>query len=279
MNMEGIAALVAAGAAVVGVSASVLVGRWQLRAALRGAEETARTGIAQAEASYRAALDAVRATATETHAQWLRSVRREAYPTFLLACSDVIDGSLRLSLETQQHEVLPDQRQARRSELQAVMSRLQDRALVVSLEGPEELGDQAQELVNTIDHIYRESLNLCALLEATHDLFLASQEPEPDPSVVAYQRALEHLIAVKSAPVVPRDRSELPADVADALDAAMRAREALSWTRYRIGLDALYYARGGDFTIQETRSQRLTQHMQQRAAFVSAARTVLRTVA
>lgn len=51
MDQEGIGAVAAAAVAALGVPAAVLVGRWQMRAALRAAEETGRAGIAQAEST------------------------------------------------------------------------------------------------------------------------------------------------------------------------------------------------------------------------------------
>ncbi|MFE5028081.1 hypothetical protein ACFRAO_33420 [Streptomyces sp. NPDC056656] len=85
MDLEGIGAIAAAAVAALGVPAAVLVGRWQMRAALRAAEETGRAGIAQAESTYRAALDAVRTEADAAHQQWRRGIRRDAYAGFLLA--------------------------------------------------------------------------------------------------------------------------------------------------------------------------------------------------
>ncbi|MFF8883165.1 hypothetical protein [Streptomyces flaveolus] len=63
MGWEGISALIAAGSAVI----TLIVGWLELRGALRAADK-----------SYRAALDSVTATASETHTQWLRTVRRKA---------------------------------------------------------------------------------------------------------------------------------------------------------------------------------------------------------
>jgi hypothetical protein len=85
MDLEGVGALSAAGVALIGIPAALLVGRWQLRVALRAAEATSEAGIAQAESVYRAALDTVRAEASAAHVQWRRGIQREAYAAFLLA--------------------------------------------------------------------------------------------------------------------------------------------------------------------------------------------------
>lgn len=53
MDLQGIGAIAAAAVTAVGIPAALLVGRWQTRAAIRNAEETGRSGIAQAEATYK----------------------------------------------------------------------------------------------------------------------------------------------------------------------------------------------------------------------------------
>ncbi|MCX4520527.1 hypothetical protein OG402_23325 [Streptomyces anulatus] len=105
MELADIGAIAAAGVAAVGIPAALLVGRWQLKGqlvaakttrevSLRAAEEAARTGVAQAEATYRAALDTVRATAAANHDQWRRTVRRDAYVQLVLASAKVEQTSL-----------------------------------------------------------------------------------------------------------------------------------------------------------------------------------------
>ncbi|WP_189764221.1 hypothetical protein [Streptomyces xanthochromogenes] len=89
MDLEGIGAVAAASVAGIGIPAAVLVGRWQMKAALRTADATTRAGQPQAQAAYRAALDAVRAQANATHVQQRRAHRREAYASFLLAAQHV----------------------------------------------------------------------------------------------------------------------------------------------------------------------------------------------
>lgn len=79
MDLQGIGALVAAGVAAVSVPATLLVGRWQKKAAL----QTARAATAQAEATYRAALDAVRAQGLNEYDQWRRGIQRDAYAALL----------------------------------------------------------------------------------------------------------------------------------------------------------------------------------------------------
>ncbi|MDN0200777.1 hypothetical protein [Streptomyces sp. S.PNR 29] len=90
MDLQGVGALAAAGVAAVGIPAALIVGRWQLRAALRSAEATSQTGIAQAEATYRAALDQTKAQNTASYQQWRRNIRRDAWSKFLLVIEDAV---------------------------------------------------------------------------------------------------------------------------------------------------------------------------------------------
>ncbi|WP_445520939.1 hypothetical protein [Streptomyces sp. NEAU-174] len=93
MDLQGIGALAAAAVAALGIPAAVLVGRWQLRAALRGAEVASQAGLAQAEATYRAALDQAAAQNSADDDQWRRGIRRDAWSAFLLSVEDVVKSS------------------------------------------------------------------------------------------------------------------------------------------------------------------------------------------
>ena len=136
MDLQGVVLVVTTSVAVVGVPSTLLVGRWQLRAALEAARAAHQAGLRQAEATYQAALDAVRAESDSAHDQWLRGVRREACSVFLLATDEVV-GIL--------HEVLEgtgasDGLRPANRDLQRAMS-------VLELEGDTELVGAAEELV------------------------------------------------------------------------------------------------------------------------------------
>ncbi|MFE6785570.1 hypothetical protein ACFVFF_25280 [Streptomyces sp. NPDC057680] len=147
MDLEGIGALTAAGVAVFGVLASVLVGRWQMRAALRAAEATAQAGLAQAEAAYRAALDAVRAQANAGHRQWHRGVQREAYAAFLLAAHRVRDVGERFVVESEQ-ELSAEGVRAGRAGLDDALAALKAAQTIVELEGPDEVAAPAAAMTD-----------------------------------------------------------------------------------------------------------------------------------
>lgn len=159
MNLEGIGALAAAAVAAVGIPTTIVLGRWQLRGALRGAEETARAGLAQADASYRSALDAVRAQGQNDHLQWRRSVQRDAYAAFLqsvLTYTDTAHNSFssgRISLEETRN---------RFAALKVLETDMSHRAWVVRLEGPDEVAEATRAL--------QLSAEILAMVEQQHAL-------------------------------------------------------------------------------------------------------------
>ncbi|MFF0630572.1 hypothetical protein [Streptomyces sp. NPDC004296] len=156
MDLQGLGAIAAAGVAAVGVPAALLVGRWQMKAAVRTAEETGRAGIAQAEATaragiqqaeatYKAALDAVRAEASAAQTQWRREARREAYATFVLAVHQFVTASERLFAESRGapgEERMAELRAASSEAEQAMLTA----AVIVELEGPSRIGVAARKV-------------------------------------------------------------------------------------------------------------------------------------
>ncbi|GAO09846.1 putative membrane protein [Streptomyces lydicamycinicus] len=156
MDSQGIGAIAAASVAAVGVPAALLVGRWQMKAAVRSADETgragvaqaeatARSGIQQAEATYKAAVDAVRTEASAAQRQWRREVQREAYATFLLALQRFVIASERLLKES---EDAPGEE--RMAELMAAFADAEQAMLsatvIVELEGPDRVARIAQSI-------------------------------------------------------------------------------------------------------------------------------------
>ncbi|MER6250197.1 hypothetical protein ABT224_02200 [Streptomyces sp. NPDC001584] len=144
MDLEGVGAISAAAVAALGVPAAVIVGRWQMRGALRAAEETGRAGVAQAQSTYRAALDAVHTEADAAHLQWRRGIRRDAYAGFLLAMTRCVQAA----------EALPRGRLADTSEdlsaaegeLARARNDLNAALWVVKLEGPRVVASSAEDV-------------------------------------------------------------------------------------------------------------------------------------
>ncbi|MGW1134142.1 hypothetical protein [Streptomyces griseoluteus] len=141
MDLEGIGAISAAAVAALGLPAAVVMGRWQMRGALQAAEETGRAGVAQAESTYRAALDAVRTEADAAHLQWRRGIRRDAYAGFLVAmtrCVQAAEALPRGRLETSQDLSTAE------GELTRAKNDLSAALWVVKLEGPPVVANSAE---------------------------------------------------------------------------------------------------------------------------------------
>lgn len=165
MNLEGIGALAAAAVAGVGIPTTLVLGQWQLR----GAKETARAGLAQADASYRAALDAVRAQGHNDHLHWRRGVQRDAYAAFLQSvlsytdtARDDFSGST-LRLEETQNRI---------AALKALETDMSHRAWVVRLEGPDGVAVAAVRL--------QMSARVAVLGEQRHALRMAAMREVSD---------------------------------------------------------------------------------------------------
>jgi hypothetical protein len=181
MGWEGISALIAAGAAVI----TLIVGWLQLRGALRAADK-----------SYRAALDAVKATATETHTQWLRTVRREAYAAFLLQCGKTAEVLDEFNDDLMGGKVTADQREPRREMAKGAVAELDKRALIVELEGPPRLGELAMQITGAHEMRRIRMNEWSTMLWAWEDLVAMAEGPQRL-SVAGYYAALNRLMAVR----------------------------------------------------------------------------------
>ncbi|WP_445280181.1 hypothetical protein [Streptomyces sp. DSM 118148] len=178
MDLQGIGALAASGVAAVGIPAALLVGRWQMRAAIRTAEETGRAGIAQAEATYRAALDAVRAEAGNAHAQWHRGLRRDAYSELLLAAHRVRTAAVLLtsgSPEERIERIESGELATHRATLRETEDSLTAAWLVVTLEGPRQAAATAGDLVSACQAFAASHKHDVIVEEAQHSLRSANQ--------------------------------------------------------------------------------------------------------
>ncbi|MEU5292175.1 hypothetical protein [Streptomyces umbrinus] len=153
MDLEGIGALSAAVVALIGIPATMLIGRWQTKAALRTAEATSEAGLAQADAAYRAALDAVRAEANAAHLQWRRGIQREAYASFLLAANRVKELGERFVLDNEE-DLSAENIRAGRAAIDDAVAALKAAQTIIELEGPDDaaapaagMADAAQVMV------------------------------------------------------------------------------------------------------------------------------------
>jgi tetratricopeptide (TPR) repeat protein len=142
MDLEGIGALSAAGVALIAIPTSMLVGRWQMKAALSTAEATSEAGLAQAESAYRAALDAVRAEANAALLQWRRGIQREAYASFLLAANRVREVGERF-VNDNEGDLSAESIRAGKAANDDALATLKAAQTIIELEGPEEVADPA----------------------------------------------------------------------------------------------------------------------------------------
>lgn len=142
MDIQGVAAVAASAVAAVGIPSTLLIGRWQLRAALKAADATHHAGLTQAEATYKAAVDAVRAQSDSAHDHWRRGVRREAWSAFLLASEDVTG---------QARDILDGA--GARDELVSARRALRRALVVLELEGPASVVEAAVELNACCDEL------------------------------------------------------------------------------------------------------------------------------
>ncbi|MBP2343939.1 hypothetical protein JOF58_002799 [Streptomyces cinnamonensis] len=152
MDFEGIAALAAAVMAGVAIPASMLVGRWQMKAALRTAEATSEAGLAQADSAYRAALDAVRAEANAAHLQWRRGIQRDAYASFLLAANRVQELGERF-VRDNESDLTPETIRAGKDGLDDALVSLKAAQTVIELEGPDDVAAPAAGMTDAAQTI------------------------------------------------------------------------------------------------------------------------------
>ncbi|MFD7409917.1 hypothetical protein ACFV7R_46800 [Streptomyces sp. NPDC059866] len=147
MDLEGISALSAAVVALLGIPASMLIGRWQTKAALRTAEATSEAGLAQAESAYRAALDAVRAEANAAHLQWRRGIQRGAYASFLLAANRVMELGERFVMDNEE-DLSAENIKAGKAAIDDALATLKATQTIIELEGSDDVAAPAAGMTN-----------------------------------------------------------------------------------------------------------------------------------
>ncbi|WP_405612431.1 hypothetical protein [Streptomyces sp. NBC_00076] len=152
MDLQGIGAVSAATVAAVSIPITALVGRWQMRGAMRAAEETSRAAVTQANSAYRAALDSVRAEASNAHSQWRRGLRRDAYAALLLAAHNVETAGTLLTSGNLAWRVEQNVFATQNAAISEAMTSVRGAALVVQLEGPDTPATYAASLVSACGH-------------------------------------------------------------------------------------------------------------------------------
>ncbi|MGW7242203.1 hypothetical protein [Streptomyces sp. NPDC054804] len=150
MDLQGIGAVSAAAVALIGIPASVLIGRWQMKAALRTAEATHEAGLAQARSAYRAALDAVRAEANAAHVQWRRGIQREAYASFLLAANRVKELGERFVMDNG-GDLSAESIRAGKAAIDDALTTLKAAQTIIELEGPDDVAAPAAGMTDAAE--------------------------------------------------------------------------------------------------------------------------------
>ncbi|MFB6691709.1 hypothetical protein ACFCX3_14370 [Streptomyces virginiae] len=195
MDFEGIAALAAAVMAGVAIPASMLVGRWQMKAALRTAEATSEAGLAQADSAYRAALDAVRAEANAAHLQWRRGIQRDAYASFLLAANRVQELGERF-VRDNESDLTPETIRAGKDGLDDALVSLKAAQTVIELEGPDDVAAPAAGMTDAA-HMIGYHLGKQATYERAWGRLGRMLDESPDVSAAA-GRLMEALAGLRS---------------------------------------------------------------------------------
>lgn len=149
MDLAGIGAIAAAGVALVGVSGALLVGRWQMKAAMQQAQKT-----------YDAAVDAVRSSAVEARAQWVREIRRESYSAFLLAMDTTQTAIEEVPTE---HGPPSEEIAAARKGALIALAALRRQFAIIQIEGPDPVAESASNIVDTLNKYLRRSDRLRAV--------------------------------------------------------------------------------------------------------------------
>ncbi|MCX4697917.1 hypothetical protein [Streptomyces sp. NBC_01373] len=226
MDLEGIGALSAAGVALIGIPATVLIGRWQMKAALRTAEATSEAGLTQAESSYRAALDAVRAETYATHMQWRRGIQREAYASFLLAAHRVAEVGERYALDNAEELPLESIR-AGKAAIDDALLALKAAQTIIELEGPDDVAAPAAGMTNAAKAMAMYLGQQATFERASGKLHRMQDDQSPLVSAPTERlmQALSHLRRLRSA--APSDSAGLNEHAVEELRAAARScREA-----------------------------------------------------
>ncbi|WP_431995506.1 hypothetical protein [Streptomyces griseoflavus] len=229
MNLEGIGAISAAAVAALGIPTAVVVGRWQMRGALRAAEETGRAGVAQAEATYKAALDAVRTEAGHAHLQWRRGVQRDAYAALLLAATRCVHVGWAIP----RGRVTSSEVEDSESDLIRAKNELGNALWVVKLEGPADVASAAEN-VHALARQVGDALRRKAEYWRAHALL--EHLAESDPRARQLSDALIRLSVIVDETGY-NSRTRASADIPDAVsEQAQRVHELIDAMSGQVGV-------------------------------------------
>lgn len=168
MDGEVAAALIGGACTLVGVAAGAVGAFVAARSQVAAARTQADAMLEQAESTYRAALDQARLERLSAHEQWQRSLRRDAYATFISALIEV-------ERRVTQVELLTDEDTATSGALGNAVRALNSAQAGLELEGPESLSRQAGEVRTRAETAVDLALQMAPRVGAQRAMELATQ--------------------------------------------------------------------------------------------------------
>ncbi|MFD0001387.1 hypothetical protein ACFVJ4_03045 [Streptomyces sp. NPDC127178] len=282
MDLQGVGAIAAAVVAAVGVPTALVVGRWQMKAAIHAAEESSRAGFAQAESSYRAALDAVRAEAVNAHSQWRRGLRRDAYAALLLAAHQARTAGRLLTEGSIEDRVSRGVFTTQRAALAEARVATQKAALVVALEGPEQPAIKAEALAHSCQRFIDVHGLRAEADEAGHSIRTARAGLAVDDPLSEFVEAMD--VVTAQIYVYPDDPAALeaelqvrssPSQIRDLRDAAFAKLMQIPESLRKQGLTYLFASLRHPDLVREERQGSDAQFLEDQEELLAAARAVL----
>ncbi|WP_157854362.1 hypothetical protein [Streptomyces griseofuscus] len=264
MDLQGVGAVAAAAVAALAVPAALVTGRWSTRGAL-----------AQAEATYKAALE----TSQNTDKQWRRSVRRDSYSTFLLA-------STQLHIKTERmmrtRPITATTLTTAFEELSRLRDELEAKLTVVELEGPDAVAEAARNLASAVNRFSASRRKYVSIAQAEQKLRTLIREDTPARiGLSALQSALDTLRGTiytchweGPAPFeIESLDSPLPDEVAEAFGQAQLAFMRLPADTFTMSEERDLLQ--GTFKLQHNPSEEMRECTLSKSVFIQAARRTL----
>ncbi|MER6975682.1 hypothetical protein [Streptomyces carpinensis] len=264
MDLQGVGAVAAAAVAALAVPAALVTGRWSTRGAL-----------AQAEATYKAALEA----SQSSDKQWRRSVQRDSYSAFLLTSTQLHTKAERLMTL---RPINSDTLTTTFDEIGRLRDDLEAKLVVVELEGPDSVVEAARNLTSAVKRFTSSRQEYMSIVHAEHKLRTLIRDNTSSPSALpALQSALDSLRGTihtcrweGPAPfLIGSLGNPLPDEVATAYEQAVLAFSRLPGGTFT-GYEEQYLLQG-TFKFQSNPAEETREYTRSKHAFIHATRTAL----
>lgn len=232
---QGIAAVLAALIAIVGVGIGLIGSHWQSRGAFRQADATVQAALRQADA----AVEAVRAQAKEQNIHWRRTTQREAWVGFLR----IVD-----SCQVAHHEIFEAQAFRQYDQELAALGRLGESFdaarrsyYQIEIESPDEVVKIVGDLLTALRELHSETKHsvyhasgMRILYSMRESELSASSDDRPAHRVL---NALREIAALNGEPLTQGLNSRLHSELAAVTSLANDERVALSDHHMRVRRD------------------------------------------